>query len=60
MASNENEIIGIIFILILITEVSVFPMANNMYFIQWIVTSYYPNGYKSYRNNSMCIKIACI
>ena len=43
-----------------ITEVSVVPMANNMYFIQWIITSYYPNGYKSYRNNSVCIKIACI
>ena len=24
-----------------ITEVSVVPMANNMYFIQWIMTSYY-------------------
>ena len=42
-----------------INEVSVVPMANNMYFIQWIITSYYPNGYKSYRNNFVCIKIAC-
>ena len=42
-----------------ITEVSVVPMANNMYFIQWIITSYYPNGYKLYRNNFVCIKTAC-
>ena len=42
-----------------ITEVSVVPMANNMYFIQWIMTSYYQHGYKSYRNNSVSIKIAC-
>ena len=43
-----------------ITEVSVVPMANNMYFIQWIIKSYYPNGYKLYRNDFVCIKIACI
>ena len=43
-----------------ITEVSVVPMAKNMYFIQWIITSYYPNGYKLYRNNIVCIKIACV
>ena len=43
-----------------ITEVSVVAMANNMYFIQWIITSYYPNDYKLYRNNFVCIKIACI
>ena len=43
-----------------ITEISVGPMANNMYFIQWIITSYYPNGYELYRNNSVCIKISCI
>ena len=43
-----------------ITEVSVVPMANNMYFIQLIITSYYPNGYKLYRNDFVCIKIACI
>ena len=58
-AEGENEIIGIINNFILITilcifkqikkKVSVVPMANNMYFIQWIVTSY-QNGYKSYRN----------
>ena len=58
-AEGENEIIGIInnFILITIScifkqikkKVSVVPMANTMYFIQWIVTSY-QNGYKSYRN----------
>ena len=35
-------------------------MANNMYFIQWIMTSYYQKGYKLYRNYSMWIKIACI
>ena len=32
------------------TEVSVVPTAENMYFIQWIITSYYPDGYKLYRN----------
>ena len=42
-----------------IIKVSVAPMANTMYFIQWIVTSY-QNGYKSYRNNCVCIKIACM
>ena len=40
-----------------ITEVSAVPMANNMYFIQWIITSYYQNGYELYRNNFVCIKI---
>ena len=39
-----------------ITEVSAVLMANIMYFIQWINQ----NGYKLYRNNSVCIKIACI
>ena len=34
-----------------ITEVSFVPMTNDMYFIQWIITSCYPNGYKLYRNN---------
>ena len=29
-----------------ITEVSVVSMANNMSFIQWIITPYYTNGYK--------------
>ena len=43
-----------------ITEESVGPMANDMYFIQWIIASYYTNGYEIYRNNSMCTKIACI
>ena len=43
-----------------ITEVSVGPMANNMYFIQWIIISYYRNGYELYRNNSVCIKIVCM
>ena len=43
-----------------ITEVSVVPMANNMYFIQWITISYYPNGYELNRNDSVCIKIAGI
>ena len=43
-----------------ITEVSVVPMANNMYFIQWIIASYYQDGYKSYINNSVGIKIAHI
>ena len=56
MASIENEIIGIIFIFISITILCIFswkeiqleklnwksvvPMANNIYFIQWIITSY--------------------
>ena len=31
-----------------ITEVSIVPMTNNMYSIQWIITSYFPNGYKLY------------
>ena len=74
MASIENEIIGIIFNFISITipcitnwkksvgitEVSVVWMANDMYFIQWITTSYYQDGYELYRNNFLCIKIACI
>ena len=42
------------------TEVSIVPMADNMYSIQWIITSYYSNGYKLYRNNFVCIKIAFI
>ena len=42
-----------------ITEVSVALMASNKYFIQWIITSYYQDGYKLYGNNSLCIKIAC-
>ena len=41
-------------------SISVAPMASNMYFIQWIMTSYYQKGYKLYRNYSMWIKIACI
>ena len=39
-----------------ITEVSVVCMANDMYFIQWITTSYYQDGYELHRNNSACIK----
>ena len=38
------------------TEVSVVPMTNNMYFIKLIITSYYQDGHKLYRNNSVCMK----
>ena len=41
-------------------SISVAPVASNMYFIQWIMTSYYQKGYKLYRNYSMWIKTACI
>ena len=43
-----------------INEVSVVCMANYMCFIQWIITSCYQDDYELYRNNSVCIKIACI
>ena len=34
-----------------ITEVSIVPMADNMYFIQWITTPNYEYGYKFYTSN---------
>ena len=32
-------------------------MANNMYFIQWIITSYYQDGYRLYRNKLHASKL---
>ena len=43
-----------------ITEVSVVCMANNMYLIQWITTSYHQDGYELYRYDYVCIEIACV